>query len=149
MLGDTSENMDNMNDDYHDHIDNAATEDADIFEVLVDSNCSATAISEHAASDEVPESMPLPETTDQDIQSEVANSESESSPLVVIDSFPHGNPGAAISQGSYTDDTDRGASDGFIWAPFRSQCDWEVAHWAKMRVPTSSAMADLLAIPKV
>ncbi|KAN0103742.1 hypothetical protein V8E52_011679, partial [Russula decolorans] len=39
--------------------------------------------------------------------------------------------------------------DGSIWAPFCSQCDWEVAQWAKMRAPTSSAMADLLAIPEV
>ncbi|KAI9430032.1 hypothetical protein H4582DRAFT_2114015 [Lactarius indigo] len=36
-----------------------------------------------------------------------------------------------------------------IWAPFRSQCNWEIAHWAKMRGPTSSAMASLLAIPQV
>jgi hypothetical protein len=68
---------------------------------------------------------------------------------VVIDPFPHGSPGAPISQGSYMDDTDREASDGSIWAPFCSQCDWEVAQWAKMRAPTSSAMADLLAIPEV
>ena len=36
-----------------------------------------------------------------------------------------------------------------IWAPFQSQCDWEVARWAKMRGPTSSAVTDLLAIPGV
>ncbi|KAI9433897.1 hypothetical protein H4582DRAFT_2112690 [Lactarius indigo] len=36
-----------------------------------------------------------------------------------------------------------------IWAPFHSQCDWEIAHWAKTRGPTSSAITDLLAIPEV
>ena len=147
MLGDGSENMDNMNDDYNDLMDNAAIEDADIFEVLGSPNRSATAIPEHAASDEVPVSLPLPETEDQDIQPEVANS--ESNPLVVIDPFPHGKPGMPISQGSYMDDADCPASNGSIWAPFYSQRDWEVAKWAKMRGPTSSAMTDLLAIPKV
>ena len=76
MLGDGSENMDNMNDDYNDLMDNAAIEDADIFEVLGSPNRSAMAIPEHAASDEVPVSLPLPETEDQDIQPEVANLES-------------------------------------------------------------------------
>ncbi|KAI9429943.1 hypothetical protein BJY52DRAFT_1093078, partial [Lactarius psammicola] len=28
--------------------------------------------------------------------------------------------------------------------PFRSQCDWEIARWAKMRGPTSSAVVDRL-----
>ncbi|KAH9021271.1 hypothetical protein EDB84DRAFT_1275071 [Lactarius hengduanensis] len=36
-----------------------------------------------------------------------------------------------------------------IWAPFRSKCDWEIACWAKTRGPTSSAVADILAIPEV
>ncbi|KAI9440325.1 hypothetical protein H4582DRAFT_1796975, partial [Lactarius indigo] len=35
------------------------------------------------------------------------------------------------------------------WAPFRTQCDWEIARWAKLRGPSSSAVADLLAIPEV
>jgi hypothetical protein len=36
-----------------------------------------------------------------------------------------------------------------IWAPFHSKCDWEIAHWAKMHGPTSSAVMDLLVIPEV
>ncbi|KAI9437037.1 hypothetical protein H4582DRAFT_2112014 [Lactarius indigo] len=36
-----------------------------------------------------------------------------------------------------------------IWAPFQSQCDWEIAHWAKMHGPTSSAVVSLLAIPQL
>ncbi|KAI9436431.1 hypothetical protein H4582DRAFT_2112092 [Lactarius indigo] len=35
------------------------------------------------------------------------------------------------------------------WAPFQSQCNWEVACWAKMRGPLSSAVTELLAIPEV
>ncbi|KAN0131614.1 hypothetical protein V8E53_010456 [Lactarius tabidus] len=36
-----------------------------------------------------------------------------------------------------------------VWAPFHSQCDWEIACWAKMHGPSSSAMEELLAIPEV
>ena len=36
-----------------------------------------------------------------------------------------------------------------IWAPFQSQCNWDVAQWAKMHGPTLSAVTELLAIPGV
>ncbi|KAJ7190265.1 hypothetical protein GGX14DRAFT_538049 [Mycena pura] len=36
-----------------------------------------------------------------------------------------------------------------IWGPFRSQLDWEVARWAKLRGSTSTALTDLLDIPGV
>ena len=36
-----------------------------------------------------------------------------------------------------------------IWAPFRTRVDWEVAHWAKLRGPGSTAFSDLLSIPEV
>ena len=35
------------------------------------------------------------------------------------------------------------------WAPFASEIDWEVAKWAKLRGPSSTAFSDLLAIPGV
>jgi hypothetical protein len=35
------------------------------------------------------------------------------------------------------------------WAPFNSQMDWEVAHWAKVRGLGSTAFTDLLAIEGV
>jgi len=35
------------------------------------------------------------------------------------------------------------------YAPFNSQTDWEVAKWAKLRGPTSTAVTDLLEIPGV
>ena len=33
--------------------------------------------------------------------------------------------------------------------PFQSRMDWEIAHWAKMRGPTSTALTELLQIEKV
>ncbi|EIW81904.1 hypothetical protein CONPUDRAFT_54049, partial [Coniophora puteana RWD-64-598 SS2] len=36
-----------------------------------------------------------------------------------------------------------------MWAPFLSQMDWEIARWAKMRGPSSTAFSELLAIPGV
>ncbi|KAI0348953.1 hypothetical protein OH77DRAFT_1465870 [Trametes cingulata] len=33
-----------------------------------------------------------------------------------------------------------------IWAPFRSRIDWEIARWAKMHGPGSTAVSELLAI---
>jgi hypothetical protein len=71
---------------------------------------------------------------------------------VIIDRFPFGSPGAPI-EGPHENAAmivpNVTAPGGPKWAPFRSQCDWEVAHWAKMRGPTSSAVTDLLAIPEV
>jgi hypothetical protein len=36
-----------------------------------------------------------------------------------------------------------------LWAPFSSQIDWEIARWAKLRGPSSTAFSDLLAIEGV
>ena len=80
-----------------------------------------------------------------------ADSSDEASQLF-IDHFPHGSPGAPIlgaCQGSSLYHSSQEAFRDSNWAPFCSQCDWEIAHWAKMRAPTSSAMEDLLAIPSV
>ncbi len=136
-----------MSDGSFNLIDNtdAEDEDADIFEMLGESDRSLVATPEQAALDRslvpVP---PLEHPAAQDIWSEVANL--QSSPLVIIDSYPHGSPGMPVSRHLHMDNTDHEVS---IWAPFASQCDWEVAHWAKMRGPTSSATADLLAVPEV
>ncbi|KAH9847806.1 hypothetical protein C2E23DRAFT_740945, partial [Lenzites betulinus] len=45
---------------------------------------------------------------------------------------------------SYKAHVDRHSSQ--PWAPFQSQLDWEVARWAKMRGPGSTAVSELLAI---
>lgn len=73
---------------------------------------------------------------------------------LIVDPFPIGAAGAPIAGAHDTSGTTVneqslvGARDS-IWAPFHSQCDWEIAQWAKMRGPTSSAFTDLLAIPEV
>ncbi|EIN05577.1 hypothetical protein PUNSTDRAFT_74727 [Punctularia strigosozonata HHB-11173 SS5] len=36
-----------------------------------------------------------------------------------------------------------------VWAPFTSQIDWEIAKWAKLRGPSSTAFSELLAIDGV
>jgi hypothetical protein len=71
---------------------------------------------------------------------------------MVIDKFPTGSPGAPIPDmprgfQAYESHQVRPGDSG--WAPFQSQRDWEVARWAKMRGPTSSAVTELLAIPGV
>ena len=77
--------------------------------------------------------------------------DSESTRLVVIDQFPFGNPGAPIlgaCQGSIDDAAHNVLGDS-IWEPFNSECDWDIACWAKKHNLTSSAMAEFLAMPKV
>ncbi|KAK7024551.1 hypothetical protein VNI00_016226 [Paramarasmius palmivorus] len=38
-------------------------------------------------------------------------------------------------------------NDKFLWHPFRSRLDWEVARWGKLRGPGSNALNELLQIP--
>jgi hypothetical protein len=71
---------------------------------------------------------------------------------VVIEHFPFGFPGAPIigpPENATLDGPSLMGCGDSIWAPFCSQRDWEIARWAKMRNPTSSAVGDLLAIPEV
>ncbi|KAI9428542.1 hypothetical protein H4582DRAFT_1830580 [Lactarius indigo] len=73
-------------------------------------------------------------------------------PQLVIDRFPYGSPGSPIPstlQGFHVYQSSQETFGSSVWAPFRSQCDWEIARWAKTRGPTSSAVADILAIPEV
>jgi len=70
---------------------------------------------------------------------------------VVVDRFPFGNPGApipGIPQGPSSYEQFQ-ATHGETWAPFRSQRDWDIACWVKTHSTTSSAVAELLAIPEV
>lgn len=79
--------------------------------------------------------------------------ETRESGVVVVDRFPFGLPGVPIAVGPCESATVNTSSplgpEDSIWAPFRSERDWEIAHWAKTRGPTSSALTDLLAIPEV
>ncbi|KAF8262863.1 hypothetical protein EI94DRAFT_1808163 [Lactarius quietus] len=71
---------------------------------------------------------------------------------LVIDHFPHGDLGAPVPDshhGSSRYQTSQESFGALVWAPFCTQCDWDIAHWAKMRGPTSLAMEELLAIPEV
>ena len=71
--------------------------------------------------------------------------------IVVVDRFPSGSPGAPIPgmpHGTSTHESWRESMES-IWAPFRSQKDWEITHWVKMRGSSSSAVDDFLAIPDV
>ena len=70
---------------------------------------------------------------------------------VIVEPFPHGNPGAPIngSQSSSIYESTQRVLGGSVWAPFQSECDWRFAQWAKIHGPSSSALADLLAIPNV
>ena len=73
-------------------------------------------------------------------------------PTVFINHFPHGNPGARMHEAPQGHHIYHSSEDMFgssHWAPFRSQRDWQIAHWAKTQGPTSSALANLLAIPNV
>ncbi|KAH9175218.1 hypothetical protein EDB89DRAFT_2113355 [Lactarius sanguifluus] len=73
-------------------------------------------------------------------------------PQLVINHFPHGSPGATIPgtlQGSHVYQSSQETFGSLVWAPFYSQCDWEIMRWAKMHRPTLSAVTDILAIPKV
>jgi len=82
----------------------------------------------------------------------LASAGPETTSTVIIKQFPFGCPGAPIvgphqtsapNASSATDTRDS------IWSPFCSHLDWELAHWAKTRGPTSSALTELLAIPGV
>jgi len=70
----------------------------------------------------------------------------------IVDPFSGGDAGAPITDNSPSHldhDSTRELPPHSIWAPFHSQCDWEIARWAKTRGPTSSAVNELLAIPEV
>ena len=100
--------------------------------------------------DEYADELPLPAVSDPGQPPAQAGE----SGVVVIDRFLFGSPGALFFGPHETSPTNVPSSspaavDGPNWAPFHSQCDWEVAFWAKMRGPTSSAMSELLAIPEV
>jgi len=63
--------------------------------------------------------------------------------------YPHSHPGAVLSFAGPTADDRYSSSLGSHsnpWAPFASEIDWKVAHWAKTRGPGSTAFSDLLAI---
>ncbi|KAH8976593.1 hypothetical protein EDB92DRAFT_1938543 [Lactarius akahatsu] len=131
--------------DCEDTADPDNTIEADLLESLAqDFNCCATVATNHGppASSGQPQSVRSPSPDPgppPSVQSEHSNSDGQ--PQLIVNTFPHGSPGAPIPDSSHE------LFGSSIWAPFRSQCDWEVAHWAKTWGPTTSALADLLVIP--
>src|SRR6266850_510313 len=82
-------------------------------------------------------------------QNEAGILETTSAP--VVDQFPTHSAGAlipGISHGISAYECQEGPVNS-VWAPFASECDWDIAHWAKMRGPTSSVVGDLLDKSKV
>jgi hypothetical protein len=121
--------------------------DADVFQQLSqgDVDLMSTYPSEIAV-DRPPDVLEVP--AEQSIEFESHFSDTSS---VVVDTFPFGNPGAPIPgvpQGRSSYELFQVTQEG-IWAPFRSQRDWDIARWTKTHSTTSSAVADLLAIPEV
>ena len=98
--------------------------------------------------------VPLPEILDDPGQPpiQIEAGGTETAPTVIIDHFPFGSPGAPIPAPhdiSAANGPSLVAHGDSTWAPFRSRCDWEVAYWAKLNGPTSTAVTGLLAIPEV
>ncbi|KAI9432280.1 hypothetical protein H4582DRAFT_2113196 [Lactarius indigo] len=127
-----------------DAADTADAMDADIWEALVqDIGATVDADQEHASgvqSSVPPSSETLRPSTpppNSPIRDSGDSNTTGSQAQVIVDSFPHG----------YRSRED--ALNTSVWAPFHSQCDWEIALWAKTCGPTSSALTGLLQIPEV
>jgi hypothetical protein len=155
-----------------DNTDDANTTDANMFEIITQTQ---TSILPHldsivlnpeqitsAESDSPPESPPNTPNPEQILSAEsdlpppnppnpLELDSPDAHPQVVVEHFPHENPGAPINgtPGCSIYKSTQGALGGSVWAPFQSECDWHFAHWVKMHGPSSSAVADLLAIPNV
>ncbi|KAI9430371.1 hypothetical protein H4582DRAFT_2063875 [Lactarius indigo] len=121
--------------------------DANTFEAIFgERNFSSVVTPELEHADE-PQSLspppepPIPEACNPDTR-----------PISFVDRFPHGHPGAPVAgtpQVSSAYGSTRHELRDSVWAPFRSQCDWEFAHWAKTCGATASAVTALLAIPEL
>jgi len=82
---------------------------------------------------------------------EAGNSEMTST-MVIIDQFPQSSAGAPIPgmvHRSLNQESQPDMHVDTVWAPFNSQRDWLFAHWAKVHGLMSSAVTQLLEIPKV
>ena len=123
----------------------------DVFEILAQTQTSRLLISDSTVPN--PEQIPSAEleSLPEDLPNLLERSSPDTHPLVIIEHFPHGNPGAPIKamQGSSIYKSSQEGLGGSVWAPFQSKCDWHFAYWAKINKLSSSALTDLLAIPNV
>ncbi len=146
---DNADDQANQTADDNGALDTADMTDADVLDVLMQTLTSGFLESNSTA--RIPEQTPSAES--ESPPETPPNPLEQSSPdtQVVVERFPYGKPGAPIDgiQGSTIYEMSQEAFGGSVWAPFQSQCDWDVAHWAKMKGPSSKAVTDLLAIPNV
>jgi hypothetical protein len=140
--------------EHEDATDPADLIDADLLEKLsCDFNCSATDRPEqHSTASEPPLVRSQSSNRAPPPPIHFEHSISDGTSQVIIDGFPIGSAGALIPGAHKGPNIYQSTQEAFgtsMWAPFHSQCDWEIAHWAKMRGPSSSAVAELFAIPGV
>jgi len=137
--------------DGNDAPDTTNTMDADAFEIMTHAQTSRILDLDSTMSN--PEQIPLAKSDPppKNLHDPVEPSGPDVHTQVVIEHFPHGNPGAPINgvQGSSIYEQSWEAFCKSVWAPFQTECDWDVAYWAKMDGPSSSALTRLLAIPNV
>jgi hypothetical protein len=128
--------------------DHADTADANTFENLLQHDAPAQYPETDHNSGDLSSEQPPSHSAPLVIQTEPG----QTSLNVVVKQFPYGHPGASVTsipQGSSVYESAQDRLGELLWAPFRSECDWEIARWAKMRGPTSTATTELLAIPGV
>jgi len=129
--------------------DPADIADADAFEELAPHGCffPMTTLDQPA----IDESPDMPDAPEQ-LPNGMGAGNTEGMPTVVINHFPSASAGAPINDMQRRNsmyESQHSADGDAIWSPFTSQSDWLFARWAKMRGSTSSAVAELLAIPEV
>jgi hypothetical protein len=123
--------------------------DADAFEELTQNMVHSSLPTHDQPS--VDDTLEVPDDPGQPANQTGAGDEGATS-VVVVDQFPSGHAGVPIpgmARGSTAYESSQALLADSVWAPFKSQNDWGIAHWAKMRGLTSSAVAELLAIPEV
>lgn len=122
--------------------------DANTYEELTESSSHFTSTMSHEPTVyDTPEATEDPEQQTNQADAGIL----ETASMQVVDQFPMRSAGAVIpgiphGTSAYAHQEDLANS---VWAPFTSESDWEIAHWAKMRGPTSSAVGDLLDKPTV
>jgi hypothetical protein len=124
--------------------------DADTLEDLLDGASNGSAHDEPRVDESPFDVTPLSQPDDPD-QMEVDDQPDTADPgsasAVMVERFTSGRPGAPIPGRPQSDP--QATFTGSQWGPFRSQLDWEVARWAKLRGGSSTAVSELLAIPGV
>ena len=135
--------------DTHESPDPADVTDTDVYKELAHNiGPTPVVIHDQVIPDEVPDAAQGAEESAN--QTEAGSLETAS--MVVIDQFPHSSAGAPIpgmAHGSSAQELCQDMHADSVWAPFKSQCDWQLVHWAKIHGPTALAVTRLLEIPEV